>query len=113
MMVVTIALSTLLVPLGLLIMLRGLLDLTARRSSMVGQVVGMRRDNAVFGRTYRIAVQSGDRAMARGLWAESFRVDRATFQRLKPGDRLSVEYSPRLRYVYAIRLAEPLKRVAG
>lgn len=113
MMMVTVALSTIMIPLGLTVFVRALLDLTARRSSMVGVVVGMRRDNAVFGRTYRIAVQAGDRAMARGLWAESFRVDRSTFERLSPGDRISVSYSPRLRYVYETVVAEPLKKAVG
>jgi hypothetical protein len=113
MMIFTLALSTMLIPLGVLVLLRGLLDITARRSSMVGTVVGMRRDNAVFGRTYRIAIQAGDRAMARRLWAESFRVNRQIFDRLSPGDRVSVEYSPRLSYVYSLVVAEPLKKTVG
>jgi hypothetical protein len=113
MMIFSLALSTILIPLGLSVLLRAVLDLTARRSSMVGLVVGMRRDNGVFGRTYRIAVQAGDRAMARRLWAESFRVDRATFERLSPGDRVNLEYSPRLRYVYNTVVPEPLKKAVG
>jgi hypothetical protein len=112
MMMVSLAVSTIMVPLGLSVLVRALLDLSARRSSMGGIVVGMRRDNAVFGRTYRIAVQAGDRTMARGLWAESFRVDRPTFERLSPGDRVSVEYSPRLRYVYSAVVSEPLKKAS-
>jgi len=80
---------------------------------MVGLVVGMRRDSGIFGRTYRIAVQAGDRAMAKRLWAESFRVNRATFERLSPGDRISLEYSPRLRYVYQTVHPEPQKKAAG
>ena len=112
MMIFSLAVSTLLIPIGLSVLVRGVLDLTGRRCSMVGLVVGMRRDNAVFGRTYRIAVQAGDRAMAKRLWAESFRVDRTTFQQLSPGDRVNVEYSPRLRYVYST-VAEPLKKTAG
>jgi hypothetical protein len=112
MMIFTLALSTMLIPLGLSVLVRALLDITARRSSMVGTVVGMRRDNAVFGRTYRIAVQAGDRAMARRLWAESFRVNRQIFDRLSPGDRVHVEYSPRLCYVYSMVVAEPLKKAA-
>jgi hypothetical protein len=100
-------------PLGLSVLVRGALDLAARRSSMVGLVVGMRRDNGVFGRTYRVAIQAGDRAMARGLWAESFRIERATFERLSPGDRVNVEYSPRLRFVYSVVLPEPLKKAVG
>lgn len=112
-MIITVALSTMLMPLGLTVLIRGLLDITARRSSMVGTVVGLRRDNGIFGRTYRIAVQAGDRAMAKKLWAESFRVDRATFERLSPGDRVSVEYSPRLHYVYSTAVSEPLKKAAG
>src|SRR5205085_4554704 len=63
MMIFTIAVSTILIPLGLTVLVRSLLDLTARRSSVLGLVVGMRRDAGVFGRTYRIAVQAGDRAM--------------------------------------------------
>lgn len=112
MMIFALAVSTLLVPIGLSVLVRGILDLAGRRCSMVGLVVGMRRDNAVLERTYRIAVQAGDRAMARGLMAESFRVDRATFERLSPGDRINVEYSPRLRYVYSTA-AEPLKKAAS
>ena len=93
-----------------------LFDVTARKVhqwSMVGLVVGMRRDSGIFGRTYRIAVQGGDRAMAKRLWADSFRVNRATFERLSPGDRISLEYSPRLRYVYQTVLPEPQKKAAG
>jgi hypothetical protein len=111
-MIFILAVSTLLIPIGLSVLIRGILDIAGRRCSMVGLVVGMRRDNAIFGRTYRIAVQAGDRAMAKRLWAESFRVDRATFERLSPGDRVSVEYSPRLRYVYKT-VAELLKNAAG
>lgn len=114
MMILTLATSTMLIPLGLSVMIRATLDLTARRSSsMVGVVVGMRRDSGMFGRSYRIAVQAGDRAMARGLWAESFRITRDTFNRLSPGDRISLEYSPRLRYVYNTVVAEPLKKAVG
>jgi hypothetical protein len=112
-MIITLAMATMLVPLGLTVLIRGLLDILARRASMVGTVVGLRRDNGIFGRTYRIAVQAGDRAMAKRLWAESFRVDRPTFERLSPGDRVSVEYSPRLRYVYSTAASEPLKKAAG
>lgn len=112
-MIFTLAVSTILMPLGLSVLVRGALDLAARRSSMVGLVVGMRRDNGVFGRTYRVAIQAGDRAMARGLWAESFRIERATFERLSPGDRVNVEYSPRLRFVYSVVLPEPLKKAVG
>jgi hypothetical protein len=113
MMIFTLAVSTMLIPLGLTVLFRAVFDITARRSSMVGVVVGLRRDNAIFGRTYRIAVQAGDRAMARRLWAESFRVNRLTFERLSPGDRVSLEYSPRLRFVYNAVVAEPLKKAAG
>lgn len=111
-MIFILAVSTLLIPIGLSVLIRGILDIAGRRCSMVGLVVGMRRDNAIFGRTYRIAVQAGDRAMAKRLWAESFKVDRATFERLSPGDRVSVEYSPRLRYVYNT-VAELQKKAAG
>lgn len=113
MMIFTLALSTILVPLGLIVLVRALLDLTARRSSMVGVVVGMRRDSGMFGRSYRIAVQAGDRAMVKGLWADSFPVTRETFDRLHPGDRISVEYSPRLRYVYSTIVSEPLKKAVA
>jgi hypothetical protein len=113
MMIFTIAVSTILIPLGLSVLVRAILDMTARRSSMLGLVVGMRRDLGVFGRSYRIAVQAGDRAMAKRLWAESFRVNRATFERLSPGDRISIEYSARLRYVYHAVLPEPLKKAVG
>jgi len=51
--------------------------------------------------------------MAKRLWAESFRVNQATFERLSPGDKISVEYSPRLRYVYNTVLPEPLKKAVG
>jgi hypothetical protein len=112
-MIFTIAVSTVLVPVGLTVMIRAALDLTARRSSMVGLVVGMRRDAGVFGRSYRIAVQAGDKAMAKRLWAESFRVNHAIFERLSPGDRVTVEYSPRLFYVYNMVLPEPLKKAVG
>jgi hypothetical protein len=112
-MIFTVAVSTILMPLGLSVLLRAILDLTARRSSMVGTVVGLRRDAGVFGRSYRIAVQAGDRGMAKRLWAESFRVDRAAFERLSPGDRISIEYSARLRYVYHMVLPEPLKKAVG
>jgi hypothetical protein len=113
MMIFTIAVSTVLVPLGLSVMIRATLDLTARHSSMVGLVVGMRRDAGVFGRSYRIAVQAGDKVMAKRLWAESFRVNRAIFERLSPGDRVTVQYSPRLFYVYNMVLPEPLKKAVG
>ena len=113
MMIFTIAVSTVLVPLGLSVLIRATLDLAARRSSMVGLVVGMRRDAGVFGRSYRIAVQAGDKAMAKRLWADSFRVNREIFDRLSPGDRVTVEYSPRLFYVYSMVLPEPLKKAAG
>ena len=113
MMIVILAFSTILVPLGVTVLVLGILDMTSRRSSMVGLVVGMRRDAGVFGRTYRIAVQAGDRAMAKRLWAESFRVNRPTFERLSPGDKIHVEYSPRLRYVYHAVLPEPLKKTVG
>jgi hypothetical protein len=112
-MIFTIAVSTILVPLGLSVLVRAILDMTSRRSSMLGLVVGMRRDAGVFGRSYRIAVQAGDRAMAKRLWAEAFRVDRPTFERLSPGDRVSIEYSARLRYVYQAVLPEPVKKAVG
>lgn len=112
MMIFTLAISTILIPLGLSVLIRGLLDLTGRRAAMAGVVVGMRRDRGIFGRTYRIAVQAGDRAMAKRLWAESFPVNRATFERLSPGDRISLEYSPRLRYVFSAAAAEPLKKAS-
>ena len=101
-MIFTIAVSSVLFPIGLTVLFRAALDLTARRSTMAGAVVGMRRDLGMFGRSYRIAIQAGDRGgMAKGLWAESFRVSHATFNRLSPGDRVTIEYSPRLHYVYS------------
>jgi hypothetical protein len=112
-MIFSVAVSSVLFPLGLTVLVRGLLDLAARRSTMAGLVVGMRRDAGLFGRNYRIAVQAGDRGgMSKGLWAESFRVTRATFDRLSPGDRVTIEYSPRLRYVYSAAGAERV-RAAG
>ena len=112
--VITIGSSSVLVPLGMVVLLRAGSDVIARRSSMIGEVVGMRRDLGIFGRAYRIAVRAGDSGMAKGLWAESFRVTRVTFERLRPGDRVSVEYSPRLHYVYLVATAaEPARRVAG
>jgi hypothetical protein len=98
--VFTLAMCCILIPTGFIVLLRGGLDLFGRRSTMAGMVVGMRRDLGPFGRGYRIALQPGDRLMARGLWAESFRVKRTIFDQLKPGDRIIVEYSPRLRFVY-------------
>jgi len=43
-MIFTVAMSSILVPIGTTVLLRAGLDLAARRSSMVGTVVGMRRD---------------------------------------------------------------------
>ena len=97
----TLAMCCILIPTGFVVLLRAGFDLFARRSTMAGMVVGMRRDVGPFGRGYRIALQPGDRLMARGLWAESFRVRRDVFDRLKPGDRITLEYSPRLRFVYS------------
>jgi hypothetical protein len=106
-MIFSIALSSIMFPLGITVLVRAALDLAARRSSMAGLVVGMRRDAGMFGRSYRIAVQPGDRGgLAKRLWAESFRVGRSTFEQLSPGDRVTIEYSPRLRYVYSTRSAE-------
>jgi hypothetical protein len=34
------------------------------------------------------------------FWADAFRVDHATFERLSTGDRVNIEYSPHLRFVY-------------
>lgn len=99
--IVVTAIGCVLVPVGLSVLVRASLDLVARRSSMVGEVVGMRRDVGLSGPTYRIAVRAGDRGMAKRLWAESFRIDHTTFKQLSPGDRISVEYSPHLRYVYS------------
>jgi hypothetical protein len=99
--VVITVLAILLTCTGLRVLVQAVLDMGARRSSMLGTVVGMRRDLSLFGATFRIAVQAGDRAMTRRLfWADSFRVDRKTFKRLSPGDRVSIEYSPHLRHVY-------------
>ena len=112
-MLFTVGASGTVVPLGIVVLARGAFDLAARRSSMVGVVVGMRRDVGLFGRTYRVAVQAGDRVMTKKLWAEAFRVTRVTFDRLRPGDRITIEYSPRLRYVYDMVLPEPLKKAVS
>jgi hypothetical protein len=109
----TLGASGTVVPVGVLVLVRGALDLAARRSSMVGVVVSMRRDVGMFGRTYRVAVQAGDRVMTKKLWAEAFRVNRLAFDQLRPGDRVTIEYSPHLRYVYNIALPEPLKKAVG
>jgi hypothetical protein len=105
-----VATACVLVPLGMVVLLRAALDLTARRSSMVGQVVGLRRDTGLFGRSYHLAVQPGDRVLGRGLWAEAFPVNRATFEQLCPGDRVGVEYSPNLRHVYRAWVTEAAAR---
>jgi len=109
----TLGASGTVVPIGVIVLVRGALDLAARRSSMVGMVVSMRRDVGMFGRTYRIAVQAGDRALTKKLWAEAFRVNRAAFDQLRPGDRITIEYSPHLRYVYNMVPPEPLKKAVG
>jgi hypothetical protein len=109
----TLGASGTVVPVGVIVLVRSGLDLAARRSSMVGVVVGMRRDVGLFGRTYRIAVQGGDRVMTKRLWAEAFRVNRTTFDTLRPGDRITIEYSPHLRYVYHMVMPEPLKKAVG
>lgn len=112
-MLFTLGASGTVVPVGVIVLVRSGLDLAARRSSMVGVVVGMRRDVGLFGRTYRIAVQGGDRVMTKRLWAEAFRVNRTTFDTLRPGDRITIEYSPHLRYVYHMVMPEPLKKAVG
>jgi hypothetical protein len=112
-MMFTLAASGTVVPVGIIVLIRSGLDLVARRCSMVGLVVGMRRDVGLFGRTYRIAIQAGDRVMTKKLWAEAFRVNRTAFDRLRPGDRITIEYSPHLRYVYSMVAPEPLKKAAG
>jgi hypothetical protein len=109
----TMGASATVVPVGVIVLVRGGLDLAARRSSMVGMVVSMRRDVGLFGRTYRIAVQAGDRVMTKKLLAEAFRVNRKVFDRLQPGDRVTIEYSPHLRFVYDMVLPEPLKKAVG
>ncbi|HVS05396.1 MAG TPA: hypothetical protein VHK65_04430 [Candidatus Dormibacteraeota bacterium] len=112
-MLFTLGASGTVVPVGVIVLVRSGLDLAARRSSMVGVVVGMRRDVGLFGRTYRVAIQGGDRVMTKRLWAEAFRVNRTTFDRLRPGDRITIEYSPHLRYVYHMVMPEPLKKAVG
>jgi hypothetical protein len=112
-MLFTLGASGTIVPVGVIVLVRSGLDLAARRCSMVGVVVGMRRDVGLFGRTYRIAVQGGDRVMTKKLWAEAFRVNRTTFDTLRPGDRITIEYSPHLRYVYHMVMPEPLKKAVG
>ena len=106
----TLGASATVVPVGAIVLVRSVLDLAARRSSMVGVVVSMRRDVGLFGRTYRVAVQGGDRVMTKKLWADAFRISRTTFDELRRGDRITIEYSPHLRYVYNMVLPEPLKR---
>lgn len=91
-----------LVLIGLTVLVRAAPDLIAPRASMLGAVVGMRRDLGLFGHTYHVAVQSGHRSLAQGLWAESFRVHRRLFEQVHPGDRVFVEYSPHLHYVYRL-----------
>jgi hypothetical protein len=112
-MLFTLGASGTVVPVGVIVLVRSGLDLSARRSSMVGVVVGMRRDVGLFGRTYRVAVQAGDRLMTKRLWAEAFRINRTTFDQLRPGDRITIEYSPHLRYVYHMVMPEPLKKAVG
>jgi hypothetical protein len=112
-MMFTLAASGTVVPVGIIVLIRSGLDLVARRCSMVGLVVGMRRDVGLFGRTYRVAIQAGDRVMTKKLWAEAFRVNRTAFDRLRPGDRITIEYSPHLRYVFSMVAPEPLKKAAG
>jgi hypothetical protein len=97
---------------GVIVLIRGLMDLLARRSTMTGMVVGLRRDLGMFGHSYHIAVQPGSRSLAPGLWAEAFRINRASFKRISPGDRVTVMYSPRLRYVYRMETAPPAVRAA-
>ncbi len=104
--VFTLATACVVIPMGLTVLVRASLDLIAPRSSMMGSVVGLRRDLSLFGHTYHIAIQSGHRALAQRLWAESFRVDRRTFEGLSPGDRVTMEYSPHLRYVYSTERRE-------
>jgi hypothetical protein len=106
------ALAMVLTGTGFSVLVQATLDIGARRSSLVGMVVGMRRDLGLFGPTFRIAVQPGDHATTRRLlWADSFRVDRQTFARFSPGDRVSIEYSPHLRFVY--RASEVADHVGG
>jgi len=104
-MIVPTAAACVVTPVGLVVLVRAGLDLLAPRSSMVGAVVSMRRDLGLFGHSYyHIAVQAGDRTLARRLWADSFRVTHSVFERLSPGDRVTVEYSPHLRHVYRTEL---------
>lgn len=111
-MIFTLAASFTVVPVGVIVLVRSALDLTARRCSMVGVVVGLRRDVGLFGRTYRVAVQAGDRVLTKKLWAEAFRINRAAFDQMRPGDKITIEYSPHLRYVFSMVLPEPLKKAA-
>lgn len=106
------AMGCVLIPLGVTVLIRGLMDLLARRSTMNGMVVGLRRDLGMFGHSYHVAVQPGNRALAPGLWAEAFRIDRDSFKAMSPGDRVTVEYSPRLRYVYRMDQVVPLSRAS-
>lgn len=107
------AMGCVLVPLGLIVLLRGLMDVLARRSTMSGMVVGLRRDLGMFGHSYHVAVQPGVRSLAPGLWAEAFRINRTAFTSISPGDRVTVVYSPRLRYVYRLEQAAPVTRASA
>ena len=60
-------------------------------------------------RGYRL--QEPCTALAKSMWAESFKVDREAFRQFKPGNRLTFEYSPRLRFVY--KMALPQEKPSG
>ena len=106
------AMGCILIPLGVTVLLRGLMDVLARRATMSGMVVGLRRDLGMLGHSYHVAIQPGSRSLAPGLWAEAFRINRAAFKSMSPGDRVTVEYSPRLHYVYRMEIAPPAARAS-
>jgi hypothetical protein len=102
-----------LVPFGWTVLFRGALDLAGRRSTMTGMVAGLRRDVGLVGHAYHVAIQSGNHSLAPGLWAEAFRINRAAFETLRPGDRVTIEYSPRLHYVYRMEAVATLNRLTA
>lgn len=107
------AMGCTLIPFGWTVLFRGAMDLTARRSTMTGMVAGLRRDVGLFGHAYHVAIQAGNKSLAPGLWAEAFRINRAAFETLRPGDRVTVEYSPRLHYVYRMEAVASLNRLTA
>src|SRR5207245_1944086 len=93
------AMGCILFPLGVTVLLRGLMDVLARRATMSGMVVGLRRDLGMLGHSYPVAIQPGSRSLAPGLWAAAFRSNRAAVKSLSPADRGPTEYSARQHHV--------------